>query len=849
MSGALSQASAKPKPMGFLWEDGTRRLASVVHHQPLLLVACAASSGVLLQSQLQLPVLIWVGLFAGVVAAVGRLPCRFRWLAVLALVVPLAALRQASREAHYHAATLLSVASHTDQPVVLEGTIDRPTVLRRHPQAESRMRRGESPYQSQLEVSVERLRVGQRFEPFGGRVWVSCDGRVEQRLPGDRVRLYGALRGFEAPTNPGERDLRPIYRRRGLHARLSVASPDQIVLVEQRFHPWRLVASIARWSRNTLLRQLDDAAGPLAVALVVGQRDFVDRETRDRLLVTGTAHLLSVSGLHLAIVVALANWLAVVLRLPMKTRLLVVLGVCLFYAAVTGARPPVMRATVLVAAVTMAISFRRPSQPLNSLGGAAIALLTFNPDLLFSVGTQLSFLAVTTLLVCNRGQSLETAAAQQDAFAKQRLEAVWESSLAWPLRWGLVGLRLVGQMAWFSGCVTTVSMPLVWMSFHVISPVSVIANVLVGPILFVALGAGLLTVLASLLADPLAQPPAFVCDQTLGWIHAIIDHSAAIPGGHVWLPAPPAWWVILFYVGLALSLCWSPGRRVLWLRIGLVTLWTAVAWWMATQAPPLPAGTVEATFVDVGHGTSVVLRSDKNRVWLYDCGRLGNDSGSSRDIEDVLWSLGATRLEGVFLSHADADHYNAMPGILRRFDVVCVMTPPGMMANSEGLLATTRQSIAEAGVPLLETSLGDRHPLGDGFADVLHPPADRVPGSDNANSLVLRIDRGSRNLLLPGDLEAPGTHILIEQPRPPVGGVLMAPHHGSLSKDSETVLQWARPRETIVSGGPRARRVAVTEMLSMTGSTVYVTARQGAIRVRLSGEGDLEIRSWCESPW
>jgi competence protein ComEC len=85
--------------------------------------------------------------------------------------------------------------------------------------------------------------------------------------------------------------------------------------------------------------------------------------------------------------------------------------------------------------------------------------------------------------------------------------------------------------------------------------------------------------------------------------------------------------------------------------------------------------------------------------------------------------------------------------------------------------------------------------------------------------------------------------------RPPAGGVLMAPHHGSLTMRADAVLAWSRPSEVIVSGGSRAARVEVAQMLSVVGSGVHVTARQGAIRVRLPARGDSEIRHWLEHPW
>ena len=258
---------------------------------------------------------------------------------------------------------------------------------------------------------------------------------------------------------------------------------------------------------------------------------------------------------------------------------------------------------------------------------------------------------------------------------------------------------------------------------------------------------------------------------------------------------------------------------------------------------------IEATFVDVGHGTSVVLRFSPRDVWLYDCGRMGNESGSSRDIDAVLWSMGVTSLRGIFLSHADSDHYNAVPGVLRRFTVGQIITPPGMLAELEADLEDVRAAIRAAGIPNQQVSAGAVIEVSGRAISVLHPPADRLEGSDNANSLVVTAAHAGVTLILPGDLEPPGTVLLVNQDRPAPGSVLMAPHHGSLTMDASSMLQWARPRETIVSGGRRARRPEVRHMLAAFGSAVHVTAEVGAIRVRIDKDGQVEIRSWAQSPW
>ena len=710
MFGAQNHSAAGSPP-------SAQRLRRLAHRQPLLLIAAAAVAGVLLDALLggtgRAWGTLWIVLVAtGVAAIIGRRGSIRRSATVL-VFLPVAALLHDHQEDSYQSATVLTVAAEIDEPAILEGMVDLTPVLRRHPLADQPGRRNQSPWQTHIELRLQRLRVGRRFEPFSGRVLLIVNGRRDQLRPGDVVRVYGAMRRFTPPTNPGQRDSRASYRIRRLHARVEVDSEDQVVLIAIASHPLglcqirRMIASVAMAGRDGLLRHTTPQAGPLAVALVIGQRDFVDAETRDLLLVTGTAHLLSVSGLHLAIVVVLGSWTATLFRLPSVARIFWILAICCLYTAITGSRPPVMRASVLVSTFMFAIWIKRPSQPINTLSLAALILLAINPECVFSIGVQLSFLAVTTLVLCGHRRGENSAAAEQAIRQEEQLRLLVEGTRSRPVRYLKLFGRYLWRLSWFSGCVTAISLPLVWHEFHVVSPISVVTNVVLGPFLFLSLASGVATVIMAFLLDPLAVVPGLICDGSLRVMRWLIETAASIPWGHFWLPSPPTWWVAAYYVVLAATLLWHPGRSASFARYGWIAAWILIAWILATATPRLNQGNFEATFVDVGHGTSVVLRFSGDDVWLYDCGRLGNDSNSSRDIDATLWSLGVTRLRGVFLSHADADHFNALPGVLRRFAVDQILTPPGMLDDVEPAVMELRRAIDASGTEVREIASGE----------------------------------------------------------------------------------------------------------------------------------------------
>ncbi|MEM9828687.1 MAG: ComEC/Rec2 family competence protein, partial [Planctomycetota bacterium] len=776
-------------------------LAEFRYHQPLAEIALAFALGIGTDAMLSVPLWASFGVMLCVVIAwfVGtrwRENARSLRRTLLFLLAVLAA------GAWWHgldrrrdaAATIrrdMDLAAGSDRVgTMIRGRLSNVPKIVRSPMAQSAARRGRSPLQTRGFISLLSIRRGLDQVPVTGRLQWIADGTRDDLRWGDTVEIRGILLADEAPRNPGAKDRRRYSRNQHIQGRIVAASTEHIRHLDDHeatsFTGWlrRLrstatfqLSRFAAGGREELMQRLGPERGPLMVGLVLGQRDAIPRRVRDDLLATGTVHLLSVSGLHLAIVVWMASLLTAWMRSWPMTRVLVLLTVCVLYMSLTGGRPPVVRASVLVAVLVLAMAAARNTKTLNALSLAALVLLLLDPRHLLDLGVHLSFLAVATLIFSGRGLSrtgVHAVDAAEDIEA--RLDLLQQSTYR-PLKLGLVLIwNRFRSLAWASASVTAVTTPLVWYHFHVISPISVLANLLLSPLLVFALAGGLATVIFAAWAPPLASASAWLASGATGWMLAVVRWAAAVPLGHAWLPSPHPGAVIVFYGVLAATLLLGRGARGRMLRVGWIAIWISAQLFWVTRASPIPPQTLEATFVDVGHGTAVILRCD-DWVGLYDAGRLGNDDFRSFDIEDALWKLGVTRIDDLFISHADMDHFNAVPALLRRFDVHRIGVPPRMLEVDEPSVRILRQAIIDSRVPVASWHAGDSIA---GF-DVLHPPVQPMDASDNANSLVLVASPAGVPVVLPGDLEPPGTEVLASRPRPPPGGVLMAPHHGSLS--------------------------------------------------------------------
>ncbi|MBC8355593.1 MAG: ComEC/Rec2 family competence protein [Planctomycetes bacterium] len=685
-------------------------------------------------------------------------------------------------------------------------------------------------------VSATRVRDGTSWRKASGLMQLTSPGHVSDVRAGDRLRIFGSLSPASPPLNPGEFDFARSQRQRRMLCRMSVDAPECIAVLEPSswWNPRTAIHAIRGRSNEILATHLQPEQAELASAILLGIREQVDSQRIEMFMTTGTIHLLAISGLHVGMLAA-GFW--VVARLGWLSRrrtLYLAIVLFVFYALFTDAKPPVVRAAVLISVMCTARLLGRRAFAFNTLALAGLILLIVNPTNLFQTGTQLSFLAVATLS-CSQRVAFWLAAPDDP------LQRLISQSRPWPMR----ALRRTGVFVWqlcvASTVIWLVALPLVMYRFHLVSPIAALLNPVVWVPMGVALFSGFGVLLFGWTVPPLADLSGWVCDRSLSLIETSVLWAAEIPFGHAWVPSPPLWWVLLFYGGLAIGVAFPRfGLTIRWL-IATLSVWFAIGFAL-TVGPLARSGSLDGeqlacTFIAVGHGTSVLIEFPDGKTMLYDGGSLGSSRFAARPISATLWSRGITHLDAIVISHADADHYNAVPGILKQFSVGVVYVSPVMFREPTPALEALRTAIHAAHVPLRELDATSHLGASAGVEmEILHPPPQGIDGSDNANSIVLRIGYQGHTILLPGDLESPGLEdVLAESPRD--CGVVMAPHHGSPRSDPLSFSAWTTPEHVAISGGAGRDVGAVRWAYEHGGAVVTHTAIDGAIRFEVSSAG------------
>jgi competence protein ComEC len=743
------------------------------------------------------------------------------------------------------------------EPIALRGVIEQPMSYRPaylHARTKSRESASENDqlshsqeqgWQSTSVLRVEEVRDGTQWQPVSFLVTLSIDER-STLLPGDRIEAYCKWRRPGVATNPGQHDTSEFFAQRGYSAQIKIESSSQI-RIESKAEWLRLDRLLAR-IRNVAMKSMEDhvpfGMSTLACALVLGQRDMAAWELQEELLATGTIHMLAISGLHVEMI---STALLVMGTLSRFSRRYLLLTVCLTiwaYSLLCGGNPPVMRAAIMMTLAFFAILMGWQYSNLNNLAIAGIVLMVARPSIVFEVGPQLSFVAVAVLILTAEGLAKRQSSLKTLILARETK----------PKRIARMGIHYGRELLRTSFWVWFLTAPIVWVGFHVISPIGILLNLLLWIPMLIALVTGLGMIFVGWL--PVAgEILGFLCGTQLWLVDVLVGWGEKVPWGHFWRPAPPMLWMFAFYgVAIGVAALWSSRRiatrrmvlRLLgcWFLVGLLYNPTVnvLTSWLGRE------DCMTITFLDVGHGTNVWIETPDRRLWLYDAGRLGDHERSYRRIADALWFERHSTIDAVVLSHADSDHFNAMPGLLKRFHVKRFVTTPQVASHANESVKGLLRTVQLRKIPFEVQNEGWVAQEKEWSVQTLHPSLAWYEGSDNAASMCLLIEFGGKRILLPGDLEPPGLQkVLSELPHPI--HVVMAPHHGSLNAQSHKLLEWTDPEVVVISGSQRANTSRVRNYFHEEDRQVFLTARDHAIRVAIRRDGEMTVSCWNDKQW
>ena len=536
---------------------------------------------------------------------------------------------------------------------------------------------------TRIVLRAEEVARGARRARVTGRVRLHVRERTTDFRAGDRIRVLAPLRAPRRYRNPGSPDVPRILAREGIRRLAAVDSARDIVLLPSRRDQGSGIEAIRARLSSFIERVAPDRVGVLE-ALLLGEQGRIGPELRDAYARTGVAHILSVSGLHVALVALLtAGVLGALLRRVSfmaaggqgrRWALAGGMAAAWGYALLAGGQAPGLRAATMAGAIAAAAIARRRGDAWNGLLVAAGWLALADPARLFQIGAQLSFLSAAWLVLAWRA----IAPAAGDA---PEIPGLPRALLARAGRWARASVAITLG-------VTLATAPIQANAFGRISLVAPLANLIAVP-LCGSVAVPLL--LAAAACVPLCEPLAALCVRAaataVSLSTAAVETLARLPWASIRVPrltaAEAAACVVLAF---ALPACrrtvggaHARPARAISILAALFLLADVAAVFLVSR----PTETLRITFLDVGQGDAALLETPEGERMLVDAGPAFRLPGGARfdageaAVAPVLRARRIGRIDVLAISHPDADHAGGAAAILDRFDVGELWYPAG----------------------------------------------------------------------------------------------------------------------------------------------------------------------------
>jgi len=688
-----------------------------------------------------------------------------------------------------------------------------------------------------LRARVLALRPNDVWVATEGGAVLSVGGRASQTqfTQWRRGRILEAPVMFRRPArflNDGV----PDFERDAALDGISLLGTIKSGLLVDVCHRATVIGELAADIRAHVRHVVADRVGPhgalsaaIVDAVLLGDRTGLPDDTRSRLQIAGTYHVVAISGGNIAILAAVMIVAFVPFGIAGRPVAALTLVCLVAYALVVTSGPSVWRATLVAVVYLLARLFDHRTVPWQACAVAGALLAVGEPLDVRNAGFLLTFGATAALLVAvGRG----TIRADNGVGVKRRQSAAW------------LGASIRASMA-----VEIVLLPVMAETFSRVTAAGLVLNIVAVPAMALVQIAGLVVVLA----------PIESLSAAAGWIAhlgaiAILDSARLVdiaPWLSIRVPPPSASIVSIYYAGLAVTL-WSATRLT---RVAGFIALVACGLVIVTGSPARQDFRgLRLTMFDVGQGDALMLQVGESnrpgadrkgtgsRALMVDTG--GSPFGSrfdigSRVLAPALWARGVSVIDTLLLTHGDPDHIGGALPLIDDFNPRYLWEGvPVPRASS--LQAIVARASASGGV-IEQRRGGEELRFGDARVIVLHPPPpdwerQRVRNDD---SVVLEIVYRDVALLLTGDIGEDVERATVPRLVPARIRILKVAHHGSRTSTSHELLEAWRPQIALIScgrGNPFGHPAPdVIARLEAIGARIYRTDFDGEITVDTDG--------------
>ena len=637
--------------------------------------------------------------------------------------------------------------------------------------------------------------------PASGRVLLFVSHYPEY-MYGDTISARGRL--SPVPIFEGF-DYQAYLARDGIYA-VMLSPAIQLQKSQSGFSPLSWIYSFRQRLAESLAAALPEPQAGLAQGTILGIRTTISPQLQNDLSITGTAHLIAISGINLTIIAGIIVALGIrIIGRRHYYYVWIAMIVIWFYTILAGWQAPVIRAAIMASVFLLAEFLGRQKMALPALMLSAAIMVGLEPRVLWSISFQLSFLAMAGLiLITPLFQNLS-----HKFILKRWEEDSWSARLILPV---------TDSFAVSLGSVIAI-WPVVAYNFGIVSLVGPLTTFLISPALTGIIIFCSLTALVGLVSIPVAQVTGWLSWLFLSYMLVIIQAFAALPLIAIQTASFNINLVRLYYVCLTSALIIQSNyhrvtRTVMGLKNKLfafemlfgqvpkkyvIVPLIAAAFVTSSMAVTLPDSRLHVSFLDVGEGDSILIQSSGQNI-LVDGGPSPQALNQKLSSKIPFWNR---NIEMLILTHPHLDHLSGLVEVIKRYQVKQILAPN--LNTDNPVYLEFLSIIKEKNLKMVFADKGQNIILkNSALIEIFNPVYTSTPGQDSDfenQGIVLKISHGLHSFLLTADIDQEAELRLMKDRFDLNCTVLKVAHHGSDTSTSAEFIAACQPQFAVISSG------------------------------------------------
>jgi len=656
-------------------------------------------------------------------------------------------------------------------------------------------------------------------------IFLTVFGKKNMPTEQDTVNGMGELKKLNSVRNPGEFNFKSFYERQHIFGRifLDKEKPIQIRSGSPKSNHLS-IKKVQTSIRTTIQSSTDSTTAGLLLALILGDKSTIDENLKNDFAETGVIHVLAVSGLHVGYILIILSILTSMLSIPWGWNKLVIILGLIFFCFLTGLKPSVIRASMMAALYILSPVINRPASVWNIIGFVAIFLLLIEPLYITDLGFILSFAAVISIIYFYN---------LFERILPNQINPKFIQNSGIKFVWGLFLVSLSAQIG---------TLPITAYYFHKIPIISLIANVIIVPIIgvivvigFIILGCSFSPQLASI-----AGESAWFFQKVISWFAEFFSSFkySSIPVQKVDSVDVALYGFLISGLFLIFQKAYRGKGIISFLLLMNLGVFTTIT-----------APKTQILFMDVGQGDAALVQYSNGKTMLIDAGnRNRREDWGERVVIPVLNHLGVNKLDWVMMSHPHADHIGGLVSLVEEIPAdTLIDTYAGYGSWTYNHLV---ERYTELGTIIKRPKIGEITQISPLEAIRYFAP-DSASSTHHHNvnnaSIVCQLLIGEKTILFTGDLEHEGDEDLIRFGDKLKSDILKVGHHGSITSTTPQILSLIQPEMAVVSVGHGNKfshpSPIVMDRLMKQNITIHRTDQSGALWLSSDGN-EFKVKSW-----